>query len=105
MISVAVVVHTVTDRPAEVEVEPESDGYVVLRLTAGDTRLSFYGLEDQLIELFNGCTDRIVDVQCRRKRERPELDFDAEFGLCMNPCEHPSVNGTTCAACGETVPF
>jgi hypothetical protein len=29
--------------------------------------------------------------------------FDDEFGLTMDPCEHPSINGTTCAACGEEV--
>lgn len=27
--------------------------------------------------------------------------FDEEFGLCMDPCEHPSINGGECAACGE----
>lgn len=29
--------------------------------------------------------------------------FDDEFGLCSDPCEHASVNGTECAVCGETV--
>jgi hypothetical protein len=29
--------------------------------------------------------------------------FDDEFGLCMDPCEHPSLLGDMCMACGETV--
>lgn len=29
--------------------------------------------------------------------------FDEEFGLCMDPCEHPSANGGICAACGADV--
>lgn len=36
---------------------------------------------------------------------RREALFDDEFGLCMDPCEHPSVNGGVCAACDEEVPF
>lgn len=28
--------------------------------------------------------------------------FDDEFGLTMDPCEHPSINGDVCAACGAT---
>lgn len=33
---------------------------------------------------------------------RPPV-FDEEFGLCLDPCEHPSINGTTCAVCGQEV--
>lgn len=29
--------------------------------------------------------------------------FDDEFGMCIDPCEHPSINGTTCAGCGVEV--
>lgn len=37
-----------------------------------------------------------------------DYEFDDEFGLCMDPCEHPSVNGDgtgrmICAACGDTI--
>lgn len=35
--------------------------------------------------------------------EREPWPFDDEFGLCVDPCEHPSINGNTCAACGEEV--
>lgn len=29
------------------------------------------------------------------------VEVDEEFGLTMDPCEHPSVNGGVCAACGH----
>jgi hypothetical protein len=35
--------------------------------------------------------------------EGEDWPFDAEFGLCMDPCEHPSLLGDECMACGEIV--
>jgi hypothetical protein len=35
--------------------------------------------------------------------EREDWPFDDEFGLCMDPCEHPSINGGVCATCGQEV--
>jgi hypothetical protein len=29
------------------------------------------------------------------------VETDDEFGLTLDPCEHPSINGTTCASCGS----
>ena len=34
-----------------------------------------------------------------------DVDWDDEFGLTMDPCEHPSVNGGVCAACGAKIPM
>lgn len=34
--------------------------------------------------------------------EECPVTTDDEFGLDMDPCEHPSVNGDECAACGAT---
>lgn len=28
---------------------------------------------------------------------------DEEFGITLDPCEHPSINGGVCAVCGEEV--
>jgi hypothetical protein len=32
-----------------------------------------------------------------------EVTVDEEFDITLDPCEHPSINGTTCAACGAEV--
>lgn len=44
-----------------------------------------------------------TDEGPERGEGRTGFVFDDEFGLCLDPCEHPSVNGTTCAVCGEEV--
>lgn len=44
---------------------------------------------------------RLVEKIARARHVEPV--FDQEFGLCMDPCEHPSINGGICAACNETV--
>lgn len=59
------------------------------------------------------CWNRPIDllershVRCPICRVSPcycDTIVDDEFGLTMDPCEHPSINGTTCAACGQEVP-
>lgn len=32
------------------------------------------------------------------------MRFEDEFGLCVDPCEHPSIEGDICAVCNEQVP-
>lgn len=35
--------------------------------------------------------------------EAIDARYDEEFGITLDPCEHPSINGTTCGACGAEV--
>lgn len=52
----------------------------------------------------NGEDGHPIAPESDSRNVTPDWPFDDEFGLCMDPCEHPSINGTTCAACGEEVP-
>lgn len=44
----------------------------------------------------------IAQAALNREAYRP-WPFDDEFGLCLDPCEHPSINGGICAVCEEAV--
>ena len=109
MISAAITIHTVTDRQPDIEVEPVTDTEVWLRVTDGDIRVCFPGTFESLRMFFNSASDVLVAAEAKldeaRIAARAEMLFDEEFGICLDPCEHASVNGTTCAACGAEVAF
>lgn len=52
---------------------------------------------------FTGVDLRTVVDRHRDRVRLGEWAMDDEFGISLDPCEHPSINGTTCAACGEEV--
>lgn len=40
--------------------------------------------------------------ECTEYRLIRASKADDEFGITLDPCEHPSINGGVCAVCGAT---
>lgn len=114
MIAATVVVHTITDRPPDVEVEPDPDGFAWLAWTDGDARVVVHGSFDTLLSFVNGAADLLVDAQARHDAQRIaergstlfDDDEDAKLGeRCLHPRPPIGDNGLRCPDCDEAVPW